>query len=600
MVRLHTWAHVGVALAALLLTALPAFADEAVVVSVDRNDVYVGQQFLLVVTVVGEPGSEPTFPAVEGLEIDESGVMFGKTMRAEWTNGQMRQFQQYRWSFKIYARTPGRYTIPGITMMVDGQDKTSQPVYFDVQVAGRQTLRPSSRDRAAGGGSAAAKELTIKDSVTMETVVDHHDVYQGEAVVLTMRITELASMAVRVSRPAMMSFPKVAGFYSGPITSTARRETREGWNYEVTEHRQVLFATAPGTLTIPGAEYVARVRANTTQGPEGYDAELKSDPIEVVVKPLPEKPDNFSGAVGNFEVEGQLEKPSVPQGTPSLYIIRVRGRGNADGILAPQLPALAWAHVSEPEARTEHPNSADWTQIEKSFRYNITPHEIGTFEVPSQAFVYFDPKAARFETRQIAAANLNVVKSNESVDVITVGGQTGGPEAVKVASQELLPIMTELRPLQRLRPAPAMSFLAALLPPLAVLALYVALRRRRRLQDDPRYARNYFARSRSQQRLESVAAAKDPSEALYRAVVGYLADKFDVNEAGMTPEDVRRLLEAKEIEPALAENLVKILRSCERRRYAGGELQAQEVQALLSGAQAAMDRLDAHLAGRPA
>jgi hypothetical protein len=93
-------------------------------------------------------------------------------------------------------------------------------------------------------------------------------------------------------------------------------------------------------------------------------------------------------------------------------------------------------------------------------------------------------------------------------------------------------------------------------------------------------------------RLRRALESPDPSDALYRAINGYLADKFDLPESGMTSADARDLLEGRAIHHDAAENLVEILRLCERGRYAREALPRERVEALVEQAQASMDDFD--------
>jgi hypothetical protein len=129
-------------------------------------------------------------------------------------------------------------------------------------------------------------------------------------------------------------------------------------------------------------------------------------------------------------------------------------------------------------------------------------------------------------------------------------------------------------------------------PPVACCAFLLYLRRQRKLQDDPAYARTRFARAKSKQRLQHMHAAKEPVEELYRAVAGYVGDKFNIEASGMTSADVRTLLRERGIDEALADGITRILRNCERERYAAAKLAAPEVQALLEAAELALEELD--------
>jgi hypothetical protein len=87
-------------------------------------------------------------------------------------------------------------------------------------------------------------------------------------------------------------------------------------------------------------------------------------------------------------------------------------------------------------------------------------------------------------------------------------------------------------------------------------------------------------------------SAEDASDSMYRAVLGFVADLYDVTEAGLTSADAKRLLETHHASPDSRDTLVKVLRACERRRYGGAPLSKNEIGALRQGAERAIEVLD--------
>ena len=77
------------------------------------------------------------------------------------------------------------------------------------------------------------------------------------------------------------------------------------------------------------------------------------------------------------------------------------------------------------------------------------------------------------------------------------------------------------------------------------------------------------------------------------ALVGFVADTLSVPEAGMTSVDARRAIAERGMPNALAESVEKILRACERARYAGAALPEAELCALIDAAVHVMDQIDA-------
>ena len=78
-------------------------------------------------------------------------------------------------------------------------------------------------------------------------------------------------------------------------------------------------------------------------------------------------------------------------------------------------------------------------------------------------------------------------------------------------------------------------------------------------------------------------------------LMGFVADKLDIPEAGLTAADVARHFAEHGLGADKADNLARILRSCERAQYGAARLSASEVEALVQGAALCMDELDSAL-----
>ncbi|MDZ4860084.1 MAG: hypothetical protein SGI88_13990, partial [Candidatus Hydrogenedentes bacterium] len=129
-------------------------------------------------------------------------------------------------------------------------------------------------------------------------------------------------------------------------------------------------------------------------------------------------------------------------------------------------------------------------------------------------------------------------------------------------------------------------------PMLAYFAIGLVVRRQRRFATDIRFARSHRALRLGLQRLDEARGAPQPVDDLYHAVTSYLADEFNLPETGMTSADTRQILDARHIPEDIAAGLTRILKTCERARYAAETLSQDEVFALTEGARAVMERLD--------
>ena len=575
-------------LTAVLLLAAGAASGQAVVTAeLSERQVSVGHPFSIIVKIEGKyPNKLPEIPEVDGLDIDRRNPSTSQSSNFSIINGQMRGSTTRAYTYRGYALREGEFTIPAITVAVEGKTYTTQPLTLSVTPRGQR-----SRPQADASGRT---RITYDDVVFIEARINKAEVYQGEAVITAAEFWILdAPGSVRVMNGSV-SPPNATNFYTGKIVKTgSRKASRGSLNYKVEVYELHLYPQGVGESQIAPWGWEGKILANM----ELLSLSPRSEPMTVRVKPLPSRPANFSGAVGDFDVQSYLTNADVMQGQPVAYRVRVRGKGIPDFIGAPDFPELDWAAVAEPALTLVLPDKTnDWT-LDKVFSYEITPVVAGKHEIPPVAFVYFDPERGNYVTKKLESRAINIKPSGEAPGLVVFGGQSRSREGVTILADDIQPIIAESGPLRAQRSRTAAHGAGLALPPAAFSLFLLYMRRRKRFEDDPRYARKYFARSKSRERLAAMDAAEDPVETMHRAALGFVADHFDVNEAGLTSDDVKLLLETNGAETDTRDNLVKVLRACERRRYGGAALSADELGALRQGAERAMDALDAPAKG---
>lgn len=545
-------------------------------VSLNSRTVRANEMFEIRIEATGRRVDEPILPNIPGLTISTQ-PSITKTQAFN-INGQASVT-----SVRIYiavAPKPGTIKFPSIGVLVDGQMVFSKPFTL--------TVEPEGVARADASQQVAGDEWLF---LSVET--DKQKVYEGESIQLTLTLWALWDEALRVKQFAA-AFPDTAGFYAIPREpakqSKAIRE-HDGLRYETLSWKQTLYPTKSGTLHIGPWAWQGYYEVGRRPRP----IELQSDPIAIEVKALPAPPDHFSGAVGQYSIEASLSKSEIIQGVPVELTVAVFGSGNPDAIAEPRLPEMPWAYVGDAKRRS-HQSGQAVSLGGYDFVYSITPIDSGEQFVPSIEYCFFDPSAEKYRSESTSPLRLTVRSSAEPVQRVVVG-ETGEEteNRVPVFVRDIMPIVQTTAPLRRQGRLAWTTSAALIAPAMAYAGLAVYVKRRRRFSGDLRYARSYLALTRARRRLTHVEGSSEPTEALYRAVTGFLADKFDVPEGGLTSADAERLLGSNSVPADIASGLAIILKKCERARYGGSQLTRDEVDALLHGAAANLERLNVHL-----
>lgn len=262
----------------------------------------------------------------------------------------------------------------------------------------------------AWGAVIDSSNLTHEDIVFVEMDVDKHEVYQGEPILLRMRLWRIKYPQINSGpyRGGHIVNPTTEGFYVQKLAPEPYEAMRGPWTYDVAEARMLLYPTRSGDLQI-GAwhwEGIALInRRSITERDKRY-YKLDVGPIYINVKQLPEPAPGFTGAVGEFDVSASIDTESLAQGDPVKFLVTVQGSGNPEIIGAPALPEMAWASVSDPETTVHFFEGTE--QMAKYFTYTLTPVKGAAATVPSFDFVYFSPEKRGYIRKPIGPFELNV------------------------------------------------------------------------------------------------------------------------------------------------------------------------------------------------
>ena len=141
-------------------------------------------------------------------------------------------------------------------------------------------------------------------------------------------------------------------------------------------------------------------------------------------------------------------------------------------------------------------------------------------------------------------------------------------------------------------------FLVLLGLPLVWVPLVVVVSRRRaRLQQNLGLARSRRARSRASKRLRAAEKMDETSDAEFheevaRALVEYIADRFDRSAAGLTYETADELLATEGLDPELRRRFRSCLETCDFARYVPASGKIERRNEVLKDASEVLERLE--------
>src|SRR5579862_7031257 len=121
------WARGGLAPACLLLLALPAWAAPKFQTSLDRDNIRLGETVTLSMTFQdGSPDGQPSLPPISGLAYGST----GQATQAVFDGSGFSQTTTF--TVEVRPTRAGNFTIPALTITINGARLTSRPLKLSV------------------------------------------------------------------------------------------------------------------------------------------------------------------------------------------------------------------------------------------------------------------------------------------------------------------------------------------------------------------------------------------------------------------------------------------------------------------------------------
>ena len=284
-------------------------------------------------------------------------------------------------TYILKPKKPGKFNIGPAIANADGQNLKSNTVILQVLngVSGNITgnnnllspfsgLDPFEETKAEipysdyilrNGENALEK---INKNMFVRAEVNKSTCYVGEPVIANYKLyTRLKSESNLIKNPSLNGFSVID--LQQPDHSTYTREVISGKEYNVyTLRKAQLYPLQPGKLELETAQLENKIRfikedyarkqlndmnevlrdfteiAVSPQGTEEHSVILESKPVFISVKPLPEnnKPLNFKGAVGKFDISAGLAKSNFTTDDAGKLLVVITGQGNLQLVNAPE------------------------------------------------------------------------------------------------------------------------------------------------------------------------------------------------------------------------------------------------------------------------
>jgi hypothetical protein len=351
-----------------------------------------------------EPDGDPALPRVEGLQ-------FGRpSQSSEMNMVNMSVTRRFSLVFPVRPARRSTITIPAFEVKTDKGTMTVKAATFTV-----------------GDATVGNSGLSVNDVANAKITATKDSFWAGEVFPLTYNLNIVRryyhSIATNVDWP---SAPLVTEDWSKPeLNETLLR----GERFVVLQQSTRAYAKQPGNYTFKPASQMVNLMVGTSgfglfAQPTVEQRAIESEALTLNIKPLPNAPTGFAGAVGEFGFVSKVVPLTAAVGEPITWTLELAGTGNWPDITGlPEREVSNDFQVVQPKSKRTMKDAA---LFEGALTEDVVlvPTRPGTYRLAPVRFTYFDTKSGSYKT--IASEPVTVTITGSSAPVQAPAG-SGAP-----------------------------------------------------------------------------------------------------------------------------------------------------------------------------
>ena len=490
-----------------------------------------------------------------------------------WINGRRSYSKTY--SYFLAPKSQGTFTINQATIDIEDQIYKTTPLKVTVTAA---VTKPKDENNA---------DYIANENVHLIAEVSNANPYLNEAITVVYKL--FVSNDVSITRGWQeLDTPKFEDFWSQYIEEKGKQQIFET-TYKGKPYRYVILRKAvlypqktgeliiePLTLDIPidvqgntrdifGRRRMTRVNRTISAGKRT---------INVKALPIEGKPDNFAGAVGDFDFNVSTNKTSLDANEALELKIRVEGTGNLKLFNLPSLNLPSSLEVYEPVRDNKVAINIKGMNGFINDTYTVIPQFKGSYPIRPITFSYFDVKSKSYKTLSSEEIIIQVENGPVPNQTTTIKENTSKENTKALTNDQFKYIKTATNLIPINRPVFFKSSLFWWLSGIPFLFIPIIILignlRRKRLSDvdGKRFRRaTKLAKKYLSEAKKNLGKQEEFYDSLERALHNYLRAKLDIVTSEFSKEKITTLLLERKVENDVVTDFVGLLKSCEFARY---------------------------------
>ena len=495
-----------------------------------------------------------------------------QSVSQSWINGKSSFNKSY--SYVLMPSQKGSLTIRQASIEVNGQVYKTSPLKMNVTNAVEMPRDPNE-----------APAINADDNIYLVADVSKANPYVNEPITVVYKI--YFSYNIGITNWRELSKPKYNDFWSQNIDIkqlVAEEGMFKGERYRyVVLRKTVLYPQKSGKLEIEPLSLDIDVQVPTNRRNIWGQVLMTEDSKRVSagsklinVRALPEtgKPEDFSGAVGQFDFKVTPSKTTLKNGESLDLNVSVVGKGNLKlfNLPKPVVPSALEMYDPIHEENVSTPLSGMTGRI--SDKYTIIPQYKGNYQIKPMRFTYFDLTSSRYTTITSNEILINVLDGPSIAS--SEKSNKGEVSKTKVEVSKTFAYNKQKTMLSAIEKEDFLGsklfYTLVFLPFLAIPFFVIAKKKKEAIDGDivgnkiklsNRLAKKYLSEAKKQLNY------KEPFYiALEKAMHNFLKAKLNIETSEMSKEKITEILLSKNANFETVSSFIALTENCEFARYA--------------------------------
>nr|WP_288954847.1 BatD family protein [uncultured Polaribacter sp.] len=551
-----------------LLTVSVVAQEAELTAKVSKNKLGVNQRLRIEFSINKQGGDHFSPPDFKNFKVVGGP---SQSVSQSWINGKVSFSQSY--TYIIQPKRKGEVNIGAASIKIGGKTIKSKPIKVIVLDAVELPKNPNDPNYIA------------QQNIHLVAEISKSRPYVGEGIYVEYRL--YVSENINVYDYGVSEAPKYNGFWNQDIKMNGfpvkmGKYNGEDYRYVVMQ-KALLIPTKTGNLVLDPMKMdivigVPTGRADFFGNVITRNIRKEFSSAKKVIRPkslpLEGKPENFTGAVGDFNFAVTLSKDILKSNESSQIKVGVTGKGNLKLFELPEVTTPVELEKYQPERKEKVRVSSSGISGTVSDLYTVVPQYKGKYKIPNVTFSYFNPKEEKYYTLSSEDLYVDVIEGKELITNTDKFDNSVQKQTVKLTGKNFRYIQTKssFEALEKEDFFKSNLYYLLLLLPLIAIPVGVFIGKQNearsndivgnKLRKANRLAKKYLSEAKKQ-----LGNKEAFYEALERALHNYLKAKLGIETTDISKEKITQILKDKNVDETTKKQFIDVLKSSDFARY---------------------------------